>query len=115
MPRDIYGNIIKKDMWTGKKIPKKQIKREVIAENRRKGKAAEDSYRMRAQLVGYEVERTGRGHDFRVRKRDLLTGKVTYSGVREIKSGKAQLSKLQRKTKKKQSNYKVVRENPGFW
>ena len=114
MARDMFGNLIKRDVWTGRRIPKKQIKKEVIAENRRKGKAAEDSYRMRAQLSGYEVERTGRGHDFRVRKRDFVTGRVTYSGVREIKSGNAKLSRLQRKTKKKQSNYKVIREN-SWW
>lgn len=114
MPRDIYGRIIKVDSWTGKRFPKKQIKREIIAENRRKGKAAEDSYKMRAQLAGYEVERTGRGHDFRVRKRDILTGRVTYSGVREIKSGNAKLSKLQKATKKNKSNYKVIRENSDF-
>ena len=47
-------------------------KKEIIAENRARGKSAEDSYVLRAQLAGYEVERTGRGHDFRVRKRDLL-------------------------------------------
>ena len=113
MPRDIFGNLIKTDLF-GRSISKKQIKKEVIAENRRKGKAAEEAYKMRAQLAGYEVERTGKGHDFRVRKRDILTGKVTYSGVREIKSGKAKLSKFQRKTKKKQSNYKVIREQPLF-
>ena len=110
MPRDIFGRIVKTDIF-GKKISKRQIKREVIEENRRRGKAAEDSYVMKARLSGYEVERTGKGHDFRVRKRDPFTRKVTYSGVREIKSGNAKLSKLQQKTKKKQSNYKVVREN----
>ena len=113
MPRDIFGKLVKSDIF-GRKISKKQIKREVIDENRRRGKAAEDSYVMKARLSGYEVERTGRGHDFRVRKRDPFTGKVTYSGVREIKSGNAKLSKLQQKTKKKQSNYKVIRED-SWW
>ena len=113
MARDIFGRIVKTDMF-GKKITKRQIKREVIEENRRRGKAAEDSYVMKARLSGYEVERTGKGHDFRVRKGDPFTGKVTYSGVREIKSGNSKLSKLQQKTKKKQSNYKVVREN-SWW
>ena len=113
MPRDIFGKLIKSDIY-GRKISKKQIKREVINENRRIGKAAEDSYVMKARLSGYEVERTGKGHDFRVRKRDPFTGKITYSGVREIKSGNAKLSKLQQKTKKKQSNYKVIREN-SWW
>ena len=110
MPRDIFGRLVKSDIF-GRKISKKQIKREVIDENRGRGKAAEDSYVMKARLSGYEVERTGRCHDFRVRKRDPFTGKVTYSGVREIKSGNAKLSKLQHKTKKRQSNYKVIREN----
>jgi len=115
MPRDIFGRIIREDPLTGKKVSKKQIKREIIAENRLRGKAAEDAYATRAQLSGYEVERTGRGHDFRVRKRDLLTGRVAYSGVREIKSGDARLSKLQQRTKKKKSNYKVIRENNPFF
>jgi len=114
MPRDIYGKLIKTDLF-GRKIPEKQIKREVIAENRRRGKAAEDSYVMQARMAGYEVERTGRGHDFRVRKRNMITGRVIYSGVREIKSGNAKLSKLQKKIKKKQSNYKIIRQSPGFW
>jgi hypothetical protein len=113
MARDLFGNLIRTDMW-GNRIPKKQIKRGVLDENRRRGKAAEDAYIMRAQLAGYEVERTGKGHDFRVRKRNPFTGRVTYSGLREIKSGDAKLSKLQRKTKKKKSNYKVIRQEPGF-
>ena len=113
MPRDIFGRLIKSDIF-GRKISKKQIKREVIDENRRRGQAAEDAYVMKARLSGYEIERTGKGHDFRVRKRDPFTGKVTYSGVREIKSGNAKLSKLQQKTKKKQSNYKVIRES-SWW
>ena len=113
MPRDFFGRLVQSDIF-GRKTSKKQIKSEVIAENRRRGKAAEDSYVMKARLSGYEVERTGKGHDFRIRKRDPFTGKVTYSGVREIKSGNAKLSKFQQKTKKKQSNYKVVREN-SWW
>lgn len=115
MPRDIFGKIVKRDML-GRRISKKQIKREVIAENRRKGKSAEDAYVMRAQLAGYEVERTGKGHDFRIRKRNPWTGKVTYSGLREVKSSKtAPISKLQKRTKKKKSNYKVIRQEPPFF
>ena len=111
----MFGNMIKTDIF-GRKKSKKQIKREVLAENRMRGRAAEDSYMTRAQLAGYEVERTGRGHDFRVRKRDMLTGRVTYSGVREIKSSPtAPVSKLQKKMKKKKSNYKVIREKPLFY
>jgi cytidylate kinase len=89
---------------------KKQRKREQVRQNYRKGKAAEDTYVMRARLSGYEVERTGRGHDFKVRKRDPWTGRVVYTGYREVKSGNAKLSKLQQKTKKRKSNYKVIHE-----
>jgi len=113
MVRDIFGNLIKTDIW-GRKISKKQIKKEIIAENRARGKSAEDSYVLRAQLAGYEVERTGRGHDFRIRKRDIITGRVISSDLREIKSGNAKLSKLQKKTKKKKSNYKVIRQESLF-
>jgi hypothetical protein len=64
-------------------------------------------------MAGYEVERTGRGSDFRVRKRDLFTGKVTYSGLREIKSSQtASVSELQKKAHKK-GNHKIIRQNPG--
>jgi len=114
MPRDIFGRIIREDIF-GRKKSKKEIKREVIAENRVKGRAAEYFYAMRARLAGLEVERTGRGHDFRVRKRNPFTGRVVYSGLREVKSGNARLSELQQKTKKKKSNYKVIREQPMFW
>jgi len=113
--RDFFGNIIKTDLY-GRKLPKKQIKREVIAENRRKGKAAEDSYKMRAQIAGYEVERTGRGHDFKLCKRDLITGKKKFCGYREIKSGNARKSELQNKTHKQmKGRYKVIKENPLFY
>ena len=112
MPRDLFGNLIKRDIL-GRKIPKKEIKREVITENRRKGKSGEEAYVMRAQLAGYEVERTGKGHDFKLYKRDFLTGKRKFVGYREIKSSStAPVSKLQKKTKKKKSNYKVIREDP---
>lgn len=96
-------------------ISKKEKKRMVIRENRRKGKIAEDIVKMSYILRGYEVERTGRGHDFRVRRRDLFTGRVIESKVIEVKSGKAKLSKLQQKIKKKKSNYKVERVEPLFW
>jgi len=93
---------------------KKQRKREILKENKIRGKTAEDIVRMDYGMRGYEVERTGKGHDFRVRRRDLF-GKVIESKVVEVKSGKAKLSKLQKKTKKKKSNYKVERVDPPFF
>lgn len=99
------------DIVYGKRT-KKQKKRDVIADNRRKGKAAEDLVKLKYTIRGYEVNRTGRGSDYRVTKRDLLTGRVTDNKLVEVKSGKAKLSKLQKKTKKKKSNYKVEHAEP---
>jgi hypothetical protein len=70
---------------------------------------------MRDNLRGYETERTGRGHDYRRRKRDPWTGQVIRSEVVEVKSGNAKLSPLQKKTKKKLSNYRVVREDSFYF
>lgn len=92
---------------------KKQRTRRKLAEARRKGKAGEEAYRLQATLQGKEVERTGRGHDFIERKRDWFTGRVTGTKYVEVKTGRAQLSKLQEKTKKKKKgSYVVVREEP---
>jgi hypothetical protein len=94
---------------------KKQKKREVLANNQARGKAAEQQFELTSALEGEEVVRTGRGSDYRVRKRDPWTGRVTSSKLVEVKSGKAKLSKLQRKTKKKKSNYAVKRVDPLIW
>ena len=94
---------------------KKEIKRETIERNRRQGKAGEEQVKAKYQLQGYEVERTGRGSDFRVRKRDWLSGRVTESKLVEVKTGNAKTSRLQEKTKKKQNNYKVERVRPFFF
>lgn len=88
---------------------KKLKKRLVLEENRIKGRLAEDIVKTRYFLSGYEVERTGKGHDFRVRKRDIFTGRVIESKLVEVKSGNAELSELQHKMKKRKSNYRVER------
>ena len=93
---------------------KKQRQRDQIRQNFRKGRAGEDQVRMKYMMQGYEVERTGRGSDFRVRKRDPFTGRVRESKLVEVKTGRADLSDLQRKTKKK-SNYKVERVDPWWY
>ncbi|MCD5401632.1 hypothetical protein LR013_03470 [candidate division NPL-UPA2 bacterium] len=67
---------------------------------------------MKYALRGYEVEKTGKGSDFRVRRRNLFTGSVVESKLIEVKSGKSKLSKLQQKTGRKKSNYKVERVEP---
>jgi len=95
---------------TSKKLKKKWV----LEENKIKGKLAEDIVKTRYFLSGYEVERTGRGHDFRVRKRDIFTGRVIESKLIEVKSGSAELSELQHKMKKRKSNYKVERVSSFF-
>ena len=95
---------------------KKQRRKEIIRENKRRGKAAEDLAMSRDSLMGYEVERSGRGHDYIRRDRDIFTGRVRKTEYVEVKSGNAKLSPLQQKTKKKKgSRYKTVREDSSFF
>jgi len=94
----------------GRKKSKKQRRRETLAESRAKGRAGEDIVGMKYALQGYEVERTGKGSDFRVRRRDLF-GRVVESKLVEVKTGKGRLSEVQKKTKKKKK-YKVERVEP---
>ena len=110
--RDWVGNLIKEDLLTGRKKSKKELKREVLAENRQNGKSGEDTYRLIAMANGEELERAPRGRDFISRKRNPFTGKVRITHVEVKSSSTAPLSKLQKKTKKKRTNYKVVRVNP---
>jgi len=107
-----YGNI---GLWGIAPLSKKQKARLVIDRNRRRGKIGEDMVRTRYIMRGYEVERTGRGHDFKVRKRDPFTGRVIETKYVEVKTGNAKLSKLQEETKNKKRNYKVERVKPFFW
>ena len=99
------------DLLGPRKVSKKQRKREVLEENVRRGKAAEDSRRFQHEIAGREVERTGRGSDFRVRVRNPFTGEVGRWKHEEVKSSDtAPISKLQRKKKTR-----VVRVNSPFW
>jgi hypothetical protein len=99
----------------GRKKSKKQATAERLANSQAKGKAAEDWTAVSYSIKGYEVERTGRGSDFRVRRRDPFTGRVVESKLVEVKSGNAKLSDLQKQTKKRKSNYKVDRVDPPFY
>ena len=93
------------DLWP---MSKKEKKVAVIKENQMRGKAAEDDVVMSYTLRGYDMERTGRGSDFKARRRDLFTGRVRETKYVEVKSGNAKLSKLQQRNKRK-GNYKVER------
>jgi hypothetical protein len=91
-----------------KKGKRQRISREIG----RKGKAGEEIVRMNYALRGYKVERTGRGSDFHVVKRDVL-GRVVDSKDIEVKTGSSTLSELQGETKRrKREHYKVERVEP---
>ena len=95
------------DMF-GRKISKRKIKKDVISENRARGKAGEEAVKFNYSMRGYEMERSPRGKDFIARKRDAF-GRVIETKHVEVKTGKAKLSPLQQKTKKSKRNYKVER------
>ena len=102
------------DIW-GRKS-KKQRKREIIANNRERGRMGEDLVAMEYAMSGYEVDRTHpRGADMTVRKRGLFTGRVTSTRRIEVKTGpRARLSPLQKKVKKKKRT-KVERVDSPFF
>ncbi len=76
----------------------KQRARARLGFNKMRGKMGEDTYKMQSQMSGKEVQRTGRGSDFRERKVDLLTGKKGPWKLVEVKSSAtAPVSPLQRK------------------
>lgn len=91
------------------KRSKKEQKRDTLEQNRENGKRAEDMYRTEADLSGVQYKRTGIGHDFEEKRCDWNTGKTRNIKV-EVKSNSAPLSKLQKKTRKKNPrNYEVRR------
>lgn len=66
----------------------KKSRRQVNRENQEKGKRAERQIKAKWELSGYNVKRTGKGHDYKATKRDWLTGKkeTTYIEVRQFKA-----------------------------
>ncbi len=98
-------------------MPKKQQsefqrwrKRLTLAENRERGRTAEDFYKIGRSAEGYDVTRSPKGKDFVERRIDPWTGKKGKAIKVEIKTGRAKLSKLQKKTMKTaKKRYKVVR------
>lgn len=87
----------------------REAKRTRLVRNKTKGKMAEDLAITRYGLHGYSIKRTGRGSDYEVSKRSWRTGRKKKKLV-EVKSGRARLSKLQRKTyRKHKRSYEVWR------
>jgi hypothetical protein len=97
--------VVLDDLFPGKTPADK--KRATLVRNKKRGKAAEDLAKYRLELGGHEVERTGRGSDFRVRKVNPWTGNKGRARQLEVKSSKtAKKSPLQTKTR---SSLRVVR------
>lgn len=97
---------IKMGIWDEMKKSKKRM---TLAMNKTRGSMAEQNYATGRTMQGYEVERTGRGSDYKERKVDFLTGRRGPPTYVEVKSGNAHLSELQKKTKKRTSKYREER------
>ena len=87
----------------------KKSKRQQIRDNADQGREGEAQVRSKYEMNGYDVKRTGPGADYRVTKRNWLTGKKVTKYV-EVKTGNAKLSPLQKKKRKQYGgSYKVER------
>ena len=87
----------------------KKSKRQQIRDNADQGREGEAQVRSKYEMNGYTVKRTGQGSDYRVTKRNWLTGKLKAVYV-EVKTGNAKLSPLQKKKRKQYGgSYKVER------
>jgi hypothetical protein len=100
-----------------KKESESDKRRRKSRENHAKGKAVENLIRDRYILHGYIVTRTGRGHDFKVTKKDWH-GKIIEVLNIEVKFGKSPLSSLQvENSYKHRGHYRVERLTlpPIYW
>ena len=98
----------RKAFWA-KKNEKRSHKREILEENKQRGKAGEELYKINSILRGVEIQRTGKGSDFKERPMRFPWQKPTKWRKVDVKTGDAKLSKLQKKNKTK-----VVRMDPYF-
>jgi hypothetical protein len=82
-----------------------------LANNRMRGRMAEDSFALEHRLRGHDVKKIHKGGDFVVQKRDFFGNKIGKPTVHEIKTGNAKLSDAQRRKKARLGNrrYKVER------
>lgn len=91
----------------------KKSRREVNRDNQTQGRQGEEQARREYEFSGHEVERTGKGHDLKVTKRDWLTGKKEKPKYVEVKTGNSKLSELQKKKKRQYgSRYVEKRYEP---
>ena len=75
--------------------PFKKSRKQIIKENQERGKAGEDKIRSWYEFLGNKVTRTGRGSDFKIERKNYLTGEKERKWV-EVKTGNSKLSRLQR-------------------
>ena len=84
-------------------------RRQINRENQEQGRRGEERVRMRRELQGWKMTRTGKGHDYKATRTDQRTGRKKTEYV-EVKTGDAKLSPLQKK-KKRQYGRRYVVEN----
>ncbi|MCW4005140.1 MAG: hypothetical protein NWF04_00870 [Candidatus Bathyarchaeota archaeon] len=85
-------------------------KRQTLSNNRFRGRMAEESFALQQRLQGNDCKKIHRGGDFIVQKRDIFGNKIGKPKTVEVKTGKSQLSKIQRSTKRRLGkNFKEVR------
>jgi hypothetical protein len=99
----------------GRESPKER-KRRILDQNIRRGRAAEQEETSNDLIMGgWSSKRTGRGHDYKQERFDILSGK-REERFKEIKSGRAKLSSLQKEKQRKLGKKFVVgRRDPWIY
>jgi hypothetical protein len=88
----------------------KTRKRQTLGVNIFRGQMSENVFEAQQRMMGNDVTRTGRGHDFKITHRHPFTGEYEGTTYHEVKTGNSKLSPLQKATKKKMgSRYKEER------
>lgn len=81
-----------------------------LATNRMNGRMAEETFELSQRLQGHDVRKIKKGGDYVVQKKDLFGRKRGKPKVIEVKNGDSQLSRAQKRMKKRLGRrYEVVR------
>lgn len=91
--------------------PFKRSSRQVLRDNKARGDEGERLVKSKYQIAGYDVERTGRGSDYKVSRKNWFAGKKDTT-LLEVKTGNAKLSPLQKKRKRSWGKRYVVERVP---